>query len=93
MQKMANYIFVNPAERLDYKYYILRRLLFEKKQRIGDCSITGMCIDQAAWNIMCLINSFLGKRVRCSVFMGDTNRITHVTLRFFMCLMSFVTFI
>jgi len=28
-------------ERLDYKYYILRRMLFEKKQHIGDCSITG----------------------------------------------------
>ena len=37
---MANYISVNSAERLDYKYYILRRLLFEKKQHIGDCGIT-----------------------------------------------------
>ena len=25
----------------DYKYYILRRLLFEKKQHLGDCSVTG----------------------------------------------------
>ncbi len=41
MPKMANYISVNPAERLDYKYYILRRLLFEKKQHLGDCSVTG----------------------------------------------------
>ena len=29
------------AERLDYKYYILRRLLFEKKQHLGDCGVTG----------------------------------------------------
>jgi hypothetical protein len=27
-----------------------------------------------------------------SIFAHDTNRITHVTLRFFMFLMSFVTF-
>ena len=36
-----NFHFLNPAKRLDYKYYFLRRLLFEKKQHLGDCGIAG----------------------------------------------------
>ena len=34
----------------------------------------------------------IGEQMKRSVFAHDTNRITHVTLRFFMFLMSFATF-
>ena len=35
---------------------------------------------------------FIGEQMKRSVFAHDTNRITHVTLRFFMFLMSFDIF-
>ena len=34
----------------------------------------------------------ISRQIKRNVFVRDTNRITHVTLRFFMFLMSFATF-